>query len=86
MGWETTKRDILSGKPTRLHTKAMEVAKKGNLKGENKLFLIAVHNNATRTSYSKVKIDYTQQNSKCSLCGERDETVNYMISECSKLS
>ena len=27
-----------------------------------------------------------QQNSKCRLCGDRDETINHIISECSKLS
>ena len=28
----------------------------------------------------------TQQNSKCRLCGDGDETINYIISECSKLA
>ena len=27
-----------------------------------------------------------QQNSKCKLCGDRDETINHIISECSKSS
>ena len=27
------------------------------------------------------KIDYTQQNSKCMFCCERDETINHIISE-----
>ena len=27
-----------------------------------------------------------QQNSKCSLCGDRDETINHIISKCSKLA
>ena len=31
-------------------------------------------------------IDKTQQNSKCTLCWERDETINHIISECSKLA
>ena len=33
-----------------------------------------------------MRIDKTQQNSKCRLCGERDETINHIISECSKLA
>ena len=33
-----------------------------------------------------MRIDKTQQNSKCRLCGNRDETFNHMISECSKLA
>ena len=31
-------------------------------------------------------IKITQQNSKCRLCGDRDETINHVISECSKLA
>ena len=27
-----------------------------------------------------------QQNSKCKLCGDEDETVNHMISKCNKLA
>ena len=33
-----------------------------------------------------MRIDKTQQNSKCRLCGDRDETINHIISECSKLA
>ena len=33
-----------------------------------------------------MRIDKTQQNSKCWLCGNRDETINHMISECCKLA
>ena len=33
----------------------------------------------------KVRIDKMQQNSKYRLCGDRDETFNHIISECSKL-
>ena len=34
----------------------------------------------------KAIIDHCQQNSKCRLCGERDETVNHKISEYIKLA
>ena len=37
------------------------------------------------TNYVKAKIDKTQQNSKWRLCRKKDETVNYMESECNKL-
>ena len=33
-----------------------------------------------------MRIDKTQQNSKCRLYGDRDETINHIISECSKLA
>ena len=45
--------------------------------------LIATQNNAIRTKYVKAKIDKTQQNSNCKLCGDSDKTINYIISECS---
>ena len=34
----------------------------------------------------KARISKMQQNSKCRLCGPRDETINHIISECSKLT
>ena len=37
------------------------------------------------TNHIKTRIDKTQQKSKCRLCGNRDETINHTISECSKL-
>ena len=39
-----------------------------------------------RTNHIKARIDKTQPNSKCRLCGDRDETINHIISECSKLA
>ena len=33
----------------------------------------------------KARIDKTQQNSECSLCRDREEIINPIISECSKL-
>ena len=59
--------------------------RKGNLKRETESFLIAAQNNAIRTNHIKARIDKTQQNSKCRLCGDRKETINYIISEYSKL-
>ena len=60
--------------------------RKGNLKRETESFLIAAQDNAIRTNHIKARIDKTQQNSKCRLCGDRDETINHIISECSKLA
>ena len=36
-----------------------------------------------RTNYVKARINQMQQNS---LCGDRDETINPIISDCSKLA
>ena len=50
------------------------------------IIIIAAQDNAIRTNHIKARIDKTQQNSKCRLCGDRDETINHIISECSKLA
>ena len=67
------------------HEKTWTWLWKGNLKRETESFLIAAQN-AIRTNHIKAKIDKEQQNSKCRLCGNRDETINHTISECSKLA
>ena len=60
--------------------------RKGNLKRWTESLLVATQNNAIRTNHIKARIDKTQQNSKCRLCGDRDETINHIISKCSKLA
>ena len=60
--------------------------RKGNFKKETKSLLMTAQNSAIRTNHIKGRIDKTQQNSKCRLCGDRDETINHIISECSKLA
>ena len=60
--------------------------RKGNFKRETKYLQIATQNNTIRTNYVEAKIDKTQQNSKCTLCGDRDEIINHIISEWSKLT
>ena len=60
--------------------------RKGNLKRRTESLQIAVKKNALRTNHIKARIDKPQQNSKCRLCGDRDETINHIISECSKLA
>ena len=68
------------------HDKTWTWLRKGNFKRETESLLIAAQDNAIRTNHIKAKIDKTQQNSKCRLCGDRDETINHIISECSKLA
>ncbi|MUZ80509.1 hypothetical protein GLN52_23935 [Shigella flexneri] len=68
------------------HEKTWTWLRKGHLKRETESLLTTAQNNAIRTNYIKAKIDKTQENSKCRLCGQRDETVNHIISECSKLA
>ena len=68
------------------HQKTWTWLRKGNLKRETESSLIAAQDNAIRTNHIKARIDKTQQNSKWRLCGDRDETINHIISECSKLA
>ena len=66
------------------HKKTWTWLKKGKIKERNWSLQIAAQNNAMRTNYIYT-IDKTQQKSRCILCGDRDETINHIISECSKL-
>ena len=68
------------------HQKIWTWLRKGNLTRETESLLITPKDNAIRTNHIKAKIDKTQQNSKFRLCGDRDETINHLISECSKLA
>ena len=68
------------------HDKTWTWLSKGNFKRETEALLIAAQNNAIRTNQINPRIDKTQQNSKCTLCSDRDETINHIISECSKLA
>ena len=51
---------------------------------ETESLLLAAQNNAIRTNRIKVRISKTQQNSECSLCGDKDETIKHIISESSQ--
>ena len=69
-----------------LHDKTWTWLRKGNFKRETESLLIAAQNSPIRTNHIKARIDKSQQNSKCRLCGDRDEIINPIISECSKLA
>ena len=60
--------------------------RKVNFKTETESHLMAAQNSDIKTDHIKARIDKTQKNSKCRLCGGRDEMINHIISECSKLA
>ena len=68
------------------YEKTLMWQRKGNLTRETWSLLIAALNNVIRTNYIKARIDKMPQNSRCRLCIERDETINHILSECSKLA
>ena len=63
------------------HEKTWTWLRKGILKRETESLLIAAQNYAIRTNHIKARRDKTQQNCKCRLCGDRNETINHIISE-----
>ena len=68
------------------HDKTWTWLRKWNLKREKESLLIAAQNNAVRTNHIKDRIDKTQQNSKCRLCDDINETINHIISESGELA
>ena len=68
------------------HDKTWTWLRKGNFQREKESLLIAIQDSAIRTNHIKARIDKTQQNSKCRLCGDRDDTINRIKSEYSKLA
>ena len=68
------------------HDKTWTWLRKGNFERETEYLLMAAQNSSIRTNHIKARIDKPQQNSKCRLCGDRDETINHIIRECSKLA
>ena len=74
----------LYGRFKRFAREKLDVAKEVNRKRETSL-LIAAQNNVIRPNHIKARIDKTQ-NSKCRLCGDRDETTNHIRSKCSRLA
>ena len=68
------------------HDKTWTWLRKGNLKIEIESLLIAAQDNSVKTNHIKARINKTQQSSKCTLCSDRDETINPIISECSKFA
>ena len=55
-------------------------------KREIESLAIATPLHAQKINYIKARIDKTQQNCKCWLCGDKDETINHITSECNTLA
>ena len=68
------------------HEKRWIWLRKGNLKRETEPLPIAAKNNAIRTNCVKARKVKTQQNSRCKLCGKRDERIYHIINKCNKIA
>lgn len=64
----------------------MQWIKRGVLKKETEGFIIAAQDQALRTNAIKVKIDKQKGTAMCRLCGEKEETVDHLVSSCSKIA
>ena len=60
--------------------------KQENLKRETESLQISAQSSMIKNNHIKARVDKKQQNSRHWLCGDRDETLNHIISKCSKLA
>ena len=63
-----------------------EWLKKGCLKRTTETLIMAAQKQVIRTNNIKTKIDKTQENNKCKMCGKAEENANHVLSECFKLA
>ena len=66
--------------------KTWEWLRKSGIKKETEGLLMAAQEQAIRTKYIRKVIDKEDIDSKCRLCGERDETVAHILAECKMLA
>ena len=57
----------------------------GDLKRETESLIVAARNQSIRTNL-KAKIDKSQGDSFCRLCRKADESIDHIVSGCSKLA
>ena len=57
----------------------------GNLEREAESCIVAAQNQSIRTNLVKAKIDKSQRDSLCRVCRKVDESIDHIISGCSKL-
>ena len=58
----------------------------GDLKRETESLIVAGHNQSTRTNLVKARIDKSQGDSLCRMCRKVDESIDHIVSSCSKLA
>ena len=58
----------------------------GDLKRETESLVFAAQNQSIRTNLVKAKIDESQKDTPCRLCKKDDESIDHVVSGCSKLA
>ena len=56
------------------------------MKRETESLIIAAQNQSTRINLVKAKIDKSQKDTLCRLCKKADESIDHVVSGCSKLA
>ena len=62
------------------------MASEWNLKRETESLIVAAQNQSIRTNLVKAKIGKSQKDSLCRLCKNADESIDHVVSGCSKLA
>ena len=60
--------------------------KRGKLKKETEGMLMAAQDQALRTNAIKSRVDKADVSPMCRLCGEREETISHVVTECKMLA
>ena len=58
----------------------------GDLKRETESFMVVRQNQSIRTNLVKARIDKSQGDSLCRMCRKVDESINHIVSGCTKLA
>ena len=58
----------------------------GDLKRETESLIVAAQNQSIRTNLVEAKIDKNQKDTLCRLCKKADESIDHVVSGCSKLA
>ena len=58
----------------------------GDLKRETESLIVAAQNQSIRANLVKAKTDKTQKDTLCRLCKKADESIDHVVSVCSKLA
>ena len=56
------------------------------MKRETESLIVAAQNQSIRTNLVKAKIDKSQGDSLCRVCRKVDESIDHIVSDCSKLA
>ena len=75
----------LLDRPQDVQEKKVEMLSNSGIKREKDTLILVAKEQANRTNLIKIKIDKSKVDSKCRMCGKVDETINHLISECSKM-